>query len=939
MAKYTREQNQAFETYLADNKLEATTENAKKFLGSVQTAQTWTMVNWVPTPTPITPTKEELQAKIKSWKSSSTENYQYNKLTWDNQWARNLMLTDQNLVSSWDLKTSVTAEETARMKEAWIQWVSKTVTPDLQGWTVDEFKQNVKEETTPAKNIEKTTVETPEWTTTTTTEKPKEVIPPQNIEEWKKQGSDITSLEQIIENQYWTIATQKDWKITAEINGKTYEWFVDEAGNAIKTEIPTEQIKKTTTDYYNSIIQGIDVPTIEKNTPAYKSAYNRKLDLDKFSSMSSSDLSYAISQWQFLPWTQVYNDLKLQNPTLVTEAERLNSINSVNQDKKDVTDIRTTMTEYLTKLMSDDEKETYKEKISENKDLVELNKTLWEQANNLASIKDKLDYAKEDIEADYWKTWRKSYRNFLLWETTRELTRQYTLALSEYNTTAWQIQTLSNDIKYDMEEERLTRQEELQKMTTAYWLYQDMTADERALELNKKQLQQQFEYTYWDLTSTDPTKQRIAWQRMAEAIQTQFAWMPFRRTTDEMAQDIINDINAGKTTEQISTEITQAIQNSPSYWAWASSKWLTNQATWNYELKEVWWVTYNYNKDTGEFQTITWWGTNDFSSNQDLINKYPKEASFKNNNPTWIKFSISDRTKALLDEAGINYSQWTTSPEWWAYMKFATVDDWLRAYEVLLTKAWTDDVYSRLKQWVWTKEGDSYASTLMSKSWIKKWTKFSELNEEQLNTLMTAQLQKESPNFYNELVSQQWPKEYTDDDLAVLSLAGDMTNIKEMKSTLTENWLTTQDLARFKDWQLPITAKQQEWAKKILSQIDDIAWLDWNDATGFQFTDSPVFSWTDRATVLAKIDSLKANLALPNLWMLKWAMSDNDLKFIQNASSNLDVKMSDKEFEKKLVEYRNLYAKKLWLPEIKSLTDVKETDNTETDLFNEIYNQ
>lgn len=40
--------------------------------------------------------------------------------------------------------------------------------------------------------------------------------------------------------------------------------------------------------------------------------------------------------------------------------------------------------------------------------------------------------------------------------------------------------------------------------------------------------------------------------------------------------------------------------------------------------------------------------------------------------------------------------------------------------------------------------------------------------------------------------------EYPDDVIAVLALAGDMTNTVEAKKTLKENGLTTQDLARFK---------------------------------------------------------------------------------------------------------------------------------------------
>jgi hypothetical protein len=50
--------------------------------------------------------------------------------------------------------------------------------------------------------------------------------------------------------------------------------------------------------------------------------------------------------------------------------------------------------------------------------------------------------------------------------------------------------------------------------------------------------------------------------------------MPFRRSVDVMASDIVNQINSGMTTDQITTDITNAIQNAPTYNEWAMSKGL-----------------------------------------------------------------------------------------------------------------------------------------------------------------------------------------------------------------------------------------------------------------------------------------------------------------------------------------------------------------------------
>ncbi|HPC34806.1 MAG TPA: hypothetical protein PLP73_04000, partial [Candidatus Absconditabacterales bacterium] len=130
--------------------------------------------------------------------------------------------------------------------------------------------------------------------------------------------------------------------------------------------------------------------------------------------------------------------------------------------------------------------------------------------------------------------------------------------------------------------------------------------------------------------------------------------------------------------------------------------------------------------------------------------QYPGQAWAKNNNPTGIKASISARTKQLMVDAGVQRTTGTKPPssESGTYMSFPTIAEGMKAYKVLLTKASYDDIYSRLKQWVGTAEGDSYARTLMNQSGIKIGTKFSDLSEQQLDRLMLNQIRKESPGLH-----------------------------------------------------------------------------------------------------------------------------------------------------------------------------------------------
>ena len=84
----------------------------------------------------------------------------------------------------------------------------------------------------------------------------------------------------------------------------------------------------------------------------------------------------------------------------------------------------------------------------------------------------------------------------------------------------------------------------------------------------------------------------------------------------------------------------------------------------------------------------------------------------------------------------------------------------------------------------------------------------------------------------------------------------------------------------------------------------------------------PVIAWTDRADTIQKIEQLVAKMTLPNLGSLKWPMSDKDLAFITKASSNLDVWLSDKQFEKNLIQAYNLAARRAWEKEITKLSEI-----------------
>lgn len=166
---------------------------------------------------------------------------------------------------------------------------------------------------------------------------------------------------------------------------------------------------------------------------------------------------------------------------------------------------------------------------------------------------------------------------------------------------------------------------------------------------------------------------------------------------------------------------------------------------------------------------------------------------------------------------------------------------------------------------------------------------------------------------------------YSDSEIELLSELANM-DASARNTALKAQWIplkrVTDYMALAKAWKIPPTESQKQSSAQIMSQIQDLVSIDWNDATGFQI--NPFFSigWTDRATAEGKIASLIATITLPNLGMLKWPMSDKDLAFIQNASTRLSTKQSDKEFEKQLIELYNIGARKNWMEEITKLSDI-----------------
>lgn len=296
------------------------------------------------------------------------------------------------------------------------------------------------------------------------------------------------------------------------------------------------------------------------------------------------------------------------------------------------------------------------------------------------------------------------------------------------------------------------------------------------------------------------------------------------------------------------------------------------------------------------------------------------EASFKNNNPTWITFTaISENGKQLLRDAWVEFFEWTARPsaEWGSYMWFETKEDWLLAHETLLTQAWTDDIYDRLKQWVWTAEWDSYASSLMEQSGIQKWTKFSELSEDQTQSLLANQIKRESPAFYKQVIlweeGKTGIKEYTTSDKSVMDAYLKNPNSKDNRLWLKRAWLTTVDVDKYKEsttlssadnlkvrkmlakisWKTVTNEEAKQYAKIYLDfrnegmndqQIKDkISWYYLIDENKDSKEKNNILEWLKKYAYWVNEDLPSSVAEQINLWNYNWAVTGIENERFQKA--------------------------------------------------------
>ena len=122
-----------------------------------------------------------------------------------------------------------------------------------------------------------------------------------------------------------------------------------------------------------------------------------------------------------------------------------------------------------------------------------------------------------------------------------------------------------------------------------------------------------------------------------------------------------------------------------------------------------------------------------------------KWAGWKNNNPSWLTWWVSNTLKWLWDNAWIRYKKGSPRPakEKGNYIYFETVEEGLRAKIIAIRDRWGNATVSHYLNWWGT---DSIVTSFSQSKIIK------ELSEDEFMELFVQQLSKETPQYVEQLI-------------------------------------------------------------------------------------------------------------------------------------------------------------------------------------------
>lgn len=478
-----------------------------------------------------------------------------------------------------------------------------------------------------------------------------------------------------------------------------------------------------------------------------------------------------------------------------------------------------------------------------------LNTSIADQDWKISQLKLKLLDIEKDVEKRYeWTGATKGKIAYIVAKEQAEIQKQISELSIDMNTSINKYNSIVNTAKDIMTlglQEKTAAQQERQVKMQELWFFYQYTPEGMAQMATAK-----YNAENPDLDSTNVGTSTMALNQTLDAYYEDFGDI-IQRPKAQVVNDVINYAKSKgiSISQALKENFITPLQNKPEYKSMLGKKYGTEKS-----IVNINWVDYQYDSATNTYSLpnvpsaltspidltnpVWLWDL----STSTLVTAYPNEASFKNNNPTGIKMSASDTLKKMWTDAWISFWEWTVSPEWWKYVKFATMEDWLKAYKIALSSR-GDDVYARLKQWKGVWDTEWYANQIMSEAGIEKLAKFSSLSPEKMNALMNAHLKRESSGLYK-YMQWVWWTVWTNKNES--NFEAYMKSFSEKKNgTLAFGWTEKERLQALKDmWYTSWADFNVEYEKRLQTKAQEQP-EPWFTAAVKYVTENPLFDYTD----------------------------------------------------------------------------------------------
>ena len=260
--------------------------------------------------------------------------------------------------------------------------------------------------------------------------------------------------------------------------------------------------------------------------------------------------------------------------------------------------------------------DSYKDKM-ESPEMTEL----WDEAaakqEEIEKVQADIDSMKKQVEAEYEWTWASRAKiNAIISDRTYDLQLQLRSLNSEYNRVATQYNNRMNqyqsEFQLQLQEYQINMQERNQKMNELGFAMDLMNYEtpQQKQEREWNYWVRQQEYTNWDINSKDYSTRYKAALKSVQNLLAQYPNIPMKRSAEQMAEDILNNMEAnGTTLWQELTTINDFIKTKPEYKTlYNNTYWTETWISKTYTIGGKEYVMYNNELMTAEDFNKKFWG-------------------------------------------------------------------------------------------------------------------------------------------------------------------------------------------------------------------------------------------------------------------------------------------------------------------------------------------